>query len=298
MSLFAALAALVWSHFFPHHTPTPERLVQQWHTWLLEHFNAGHSRQGVLAWGAGVLLPALSLAFLASLLSDTQIALGWAFEVLILYFCLGFRAASFHAASVARALLEGDVSRAHAALRSWRPGCPHCSDASGISRITVEESLKASLSTLLGVLFWYFLFGVAGAVAYRLAYLCRDLWHGAAEFDRFALSASHVLDWLPVRAVAFSFAIVGNFQDALESWRGQAHAWGDENQGILLASGAGALGVQLGGDIAVSGGELLRPTVGMEEPAGPDGIERVIALVWRAAMLWMVVVGLLWLGSL
>ena len=147
-------------------------------------------------------------------------------------------------------------------------------------------------------LFWYFLLGVAGAVAYRLTLLCREIWHGEHAFDDFAERAGHFLDWLPVRAAAFSFAIVGNFQDALESWRGQSRSWGNENEGILLAAGAGALGVQLGGNIAVSGGELLRPVLGTEEAAGPDSIEGAIALTWRAAMLWLAVVGLLWLGSL
>lgn len=298
MILFATLTALIWSHFHPYASPIPRRLARRWHTWLLDSFNAGHHRQGVLAWGAGVLLPALGLGMLAGLLGDALLGLGWAFEVLVLYFCLGFREASFHATSVSRALAANDTARARATLDNWRPGSPPCGDNDGISRITIEETLKASLSTLFGVLFWYFLLGVAGAVAYRLAYLCRDLWHGEAEFDIFALRAIHVLDWLPVRAAGFSFAIVGNFQDALESWRGQAHVWGDENQGILLAAGAGALGVQLGGNIAVSGGELLRPTLGTEEPAGPENIGRAVALVWRAAMLWLAVVGLLWLGSL
>jgi len=298
MSLSAALAALIWSHFHPHKSLYPEHLAKQWHIWLLENFNAGHRRQGILAWGAGVLPPALGLAFLTGLLGDALTVLGWAFEVLVLYFCLGFREVSFHASSVSRALFEDDLTRARGALQGWRPGTPPVSDRDGISRITIEETLKASLSTLFGVLFWYFLLGVAGAVVYRLALLCRDLWHGAAEFGSFALRASHILDWLPARAAAFSFAIVGNFQDALESWRGQAHAWGDENEGVLLAAGAGALGVQLGGTLVVSGGELLRPTVGTEEPAGPDSIEGAIALAWRAAKLWLAVAGLLWLGSL
>lgn len=298
MSLFAALAALIWSHLHPHASPMPKRYARQWHLWLLESFNAGQHRQGVLAWGAGVLLPALGLGFLASLLGDAVVALGWAFKVLVLYFCLGFREASFHASSVSRALQDEDTDRARRTLENWRPGAPPCGDGDGLSRVTVEETLKASLSTLFGVLFWFFLLGVAGAVAYRLAHLCRELWHGEAEFDLFALRACHFLDWLPVRATAFSFAIVGNFQDALESWRGQAHAWGDENQGILLAAGAGALGVRLGGNLAMAGGELLRPVLGAEEPAGPDSVRGSIALVWRAAMLWLAVVGLLWLGSL
>lgn len=298
MSLSILLAALIWSHFHPHKPSLPEQVARRWHAWLLESFNAGQSRQGILAWGAGVLLPALGFGFLASLLGEVLVGLGWAFEVVVLYFVLGFREATFHAAGVSHALLADDLERARINLQRWRPGILPGGDSESLSRITIEETLKAALATLLGVLFWYFLLGVAGVVAYRLAFLCRDLWHGEPEFDHFAVRACHVLDWLPARLAAFSFAIVGNFQDALESWRGQAQAWGDENQGVLLAAGAGALGIKLGGNIAIAGGELLRPTLGLEEAPDPDSIEGAVALAWRAAMLWLAVAGLLWLGSL
>ena len=296
MSVAAVLAALFWSHWKPYRSTTPERLAAQWHAWLLENFNAGRSSQGVLAWGAGVLLPAFALAFLGGALGHS--VLGWAYGVLVLYFCLGFREASFHAASIACALREGDLPRARHKLKSWRPDAPPVEDANAIACITVEEILKASLTTLLGILFWYFLFGVAGVVVYRLAFLCRDIWHGEVEFERFALRAAHFLDWLPVRVAAFSFAIVGNFQDALDSWRGQAHAWGEENQGILLAAGAGALGVRLGGNLTVKGGGLLRPALGTDEPAGPESIEGGVALALRATVLWLALATLLWLGGL
>lgn len=298
MSLSIVLAALVWSHFYPNKPVLPDQVARQWHAWLLDSFNAGQRRQGVLAWGAGVLLPALAIGFLASLQADALAGMRWAFEVVVVYFVLGFREASFHAASIARALHEEDIARARDKLQAWRPGTLSCTDGESITRLTVEETLKAALSSLLGVLFWYFLLGVAGVVAYRLAFLCRDLWHDQPEFDVFAVRACEVLDWVPARVAAFSFAIVGNFQDALESWRGQAHAWGDENQGVLLAAGAGALGIGLGGGINVAGGELLRPPLGLEDAPGPDSIDGAIALAWRAAMLWLAVVGLLWLGSL
>ncbi len=298
MSLSIALAALIWSHFHPHKPELPERLALRWHAWLLDSFNAGQHHQGVLAWGAGVLVPALAIGLLASLLGDALAGLGWAFEVLVVYFVLGFREASFHAAAIARALQESNFERARDKLQAWRPGTLPAGDGDSIARLTVEETLKVALSSLLGVLFWYFLLGVAGVVAYRLAFLCRDLWHEQPEFDAFSVRACVVLDWIPARVAAFSFAIVGNFQDALESWRGQAHAWGDENQGILLAAGAGALGIGLGGGVTVAGGELLRPSLGLEDAPGPDSIDGAIALVWRAAMLWLAVAGLLWLGSL
>ncbi|PIV89513.1 MAG: hypothetical protein COW48_00005, partial [Hydrogenophilales bacterium CG17_big_fil_post_rev_8_21_14_2_50_63_12] len=40
MSLSAALAALIWSHFHPHKSLYPEHLAKQWHIWLLENFKA------------------------------------------------------------------------------------------------------------------------------------------------------------------------------------------------------------------------------------------------------------------
>lgn len=297
MSLAIVLAALIWAHFHPHKAVFPERMARQWHTWLLDSFNAGQRHQGMLAWGAGVLLPALGIGLFASLLGQVWTTLGWFFELVVLYYLLGFRAASFHAASIARALTHSDLEKARALLRNWHPDTLPGGDAESLSCITVEETLKAALSTLFGVLFWYLLFGVTGIVAYRLAYLCRDIWQGQDEFDRFAVLACQVLDWLPARMTAFSFAIVGNFQDALESWRGQAHTWGDENQGILLSAAAGALGIRLGGNLALAGGELLRPTLGLEEAPDSDSIAGVIALVWRATVLWLAIAGLFWLGS-
>lgn len=43
-----------------------------------------------------------------------------------------------------------------------------------------------------------------------------------------------------------SFAIVGNFEDAIYAWRNFAGRWKNRNIGILLASAGGAMGVRLG----------------------------------------------------
>ncbi|MFX7930477.1 hypothetical protein ABTK36_20180, partial [Acinetobacter baumannii] len=43
------------------------------------------------------------------------------------------------------------------------------------------------------------------------------------------------------------FAIVGNFEEAVNGWRRDAALWLHPNEGIILASAAGAVGLQLGG---------------------------------------------------
>lgn len=298
MNLFAVLAALGLEYLRPERPGQPRRGANEWMLWLLLKMNAGGEQHGALAWTLGVLAPSLIVVAVDVLLGGLWRPLSWAFDVVVLYFCLGFKSASFRAAGVARALRDDDVELARTLLSEWRPSLLAGIDETSLIRQTLEETLRQSMVRLFGVLFWFLLLGGAGAVLYLLTRLARDRWHAEPAFGVFAHHMTGWLDWFPVRIAAFSFAIVGNFQDALECWRGQAKGWGDENDGILLAAGAGALGLQLGGTIILHAGELVRPVVGMEETPGVEAVDAVVALIWRAALLWVAVLGLLWLGSL
>lgn len=298
MSLLILIAALVWERYRPQPPARPRLLAYQFMAWLMRNLNAGGEHHGVLAWSLGVLFPALAVAALAALSYRLWVPLGWAFEVVVAYFCLGFRHASYQAASVARALESGAPEQARTLLTDWRPHLLPAEDADGLVVQAAEETLRQSLLRLFGVLFWLIVLGPGGGVAYLLGHLARDRWHADAAFCRMAGRAAYLMDWLPARATAISFAIVGNFQDAFECWRGQARDWGDDNEGVLLASAAGALGLRLGGEIRLAGGVLQRPELGLGEAPTPDILDGVVALVWRAVLLWGAVLGLLWLGSL
>jgi adenosylcobinamide-phosphate synthase len=135
-------------------------------------------------------------------------------------------------------------------------------------------------------------------VLYLFTRLARDRWQSEPQFGTPVRHIAAWLDWLPARAMALSFAIAGNFVDAMESWRGQAWQWGEQNEGVLLASAAGALGMQLGGNLPLAEGELQRPQLGVGAPPDASALQTSIALVWRAALIWLAVVGLFWLGGL
>jgi adenosylcobinamide-phosphate synthase len=124
---------------------------------------------------------------------------------------------------------------------------------------------------------------------------------GASDaFARFATRAFEIIDWVPARLTALSFAAAGNFQDAVDCWRSQANAWADEAQGIILASGAGALGVKLGGELHEYGRVRYRPDLGTGEEADADFLTSAVGLIWRAMVVWMllllVVTVAYWLG--
>ena len=125
---------------------------------------------------------------------------------------------------------------------------------------------------------------------YRAAALLAQEWMGAApgddstplvrSLDVFGAPTRRMLallDFIPVRLTALSFAVVGDFEDAVDCWRRQAATWpvalGGTTIGTLLASGGGALGVVLGGPLPTLAGEPEpRPEMGAGEPVEPDMI--------------------------
>ncbi|RMO11215.1 AmpE protein [Pseudomonas cichorii] len=60
------------------------------------------------------------------------------------------------------------------------------------------------------VIFWYFLLGPVAALAYRLLALAAENGKTPALVER-ATQLRHAFDWIPVRLLAASFALVGNF---------------------------------------------------------------------------------------
>lgn len=298
MTLFSILAALIWDYLQPLRDPSPpSRMLDRYVGWLLTHVNAGMERHGLLAWSAGALAPALLAGLAGALLGQLLGLLEWAWNVVVLYFCLGFRQFGFAVADVARPLRQGDVARAQAKLMTWRPGAAQSMNANEVARSGIEQALLLALTRLFGVLFWFAVLGVFGALFYRLSGMCRDRWQAEPSFCAFPRRLAYYLDWLPARLAAFSFAIVGNFEDAMYCWRNQAGAWGERNEGVLLAAAAGALGVKLGGPITLPAGELLRPELGCGDIADADYLDGATSLIWRAVILWVGVIALLWLGG-
>jgi adenosylcobinamide-phosphate synthase len=122
----------------------------------------------------------------------------------------------------------------------------------------------------------------------------------------------NVIDHLPARLTAAGFAVVGNFEEAVACWRRDASLWLHPNEGIILASAAGAVGVQLGGAAAPGvtpdrsrtfDGASAPEQVSAEGstpglPPVAAHLQTVVALVWRSVVLWMLLVALLSLANL
>ncbi|HUF19788.1 MAG TPA: CobD/CbiB family protein [Burkholderiales bacterium] len=274
---------------------------------LSRHFNAGERQQGMVAWLLGVL-PWVVLSWIVFyLLLSISVLLAWAWNVAVLYVMMGFRQFSHGFTAITEALREGDLDRARAELSEWRTEPPDEYNSTEIAKVAIEEGLVGAHRHVFGVILWFLVLpGPAGAVLYRLSAVLHERWGRSTdeelgEFGAFARRAFELIDWIPVRVTGISFAIAGDFEDAIYCWRAQAQAWMNPDQGIVLASGAGALGVRLGETLHHHGTVSFRPEIGLGDEADANYMASATGLVWRALVTWMLIIGLAtvanWLGG-
>lgn len=272
---------------------------------LERSLNAGEYRNGALVWMIAVLpLGALSAAIHWFLIAKGSLVLALLFSVLVLYLTMGFRQFSHAFTSISKALREEDLDAARATLADWtnQPTSELTSDE--IAKLTIEQGVIDSYRYVFGTIFWFvalgWLVGPAGALVYRAACLLQQKWRSEESFGAFANWILSVMDYVPVRCVAVGFAIMGDFEDAVYCWRVQAKEWADYDYGILLASGAGALGVRLGDVVHQDHTVRFRPSLGMGETADANFLASAVGLVWRSVLLWLAIILLVsvaqWLG--
>lgn len=290
--------------------------------YLERQFDAGEAQQGAVAWLLAIVPAVLASWALFAALAAINPVLGLVFNVAALYVTMGFRQHSHFFTAIHSALKDGDLDTARRLLGEWRGYPCDTLSASEVARLAIEGAFVAAHRHVFGVMFWFLLLpGPSGAVLYRLALFLSHRWGGMARggqpgptlepglsgadlidagelprrtqdngpgrFGEFARRAFHALDWLPARSTAASFAIVGDFEDAVFCWRTQAARWPDPLLGIVLAAGAGALGLRLGMPIARGGVIEDRPEIGLGDGADTPFLDSVVGLIWRALVLWL-----------
>ncbi len=327
MSFFAVLFALLLEQVKPlprgnviHDTLTG------WMRWAARNFDAGRESHAWVVWCVTALAPALFTWAAFYALDRLSSPAGLAFDVGVLYLTLGFRQFSHYFTDIREALEHGDEPEARRLLSEWRHLDASELPASELLRHVIEHSLLAAHRHVFGVFFWFVLLsgfglGPAGAVLYRMAELASRYWAfksgDAALANNETLTALslrlfQLLDHVPARLTASGFAVVGNFEEAVNCWRRDAGLWKYDNEGVILAAAAGAVGVRLGGGSApgltpdrAKTFEAGAPPESAEASGSTPGavpqlahLRSVVGLVWRSVVLWMLLLALLSLANL
>jgi adenosylcobinamide-phosphate synthase len=266
---------------------------------LERYFNTGERRHGIAAWVAAILPLLGFVAWIYYLLDSFSPVLAWVWNIAVLYLTIGFRKFSQSFTDIKEALKIGDLPLARKQLRSSYGVLADELNSQEIARVAIEMGLIHSHRHVFAIIISFAMLpGPLGPVLYRSTELLNERWGGRPDsFGDFAVRAFDIIDWLPTRMTAMSFAITGNFEDAVYCWRAQAASWMNHNQGIILASGAGALGICLGDSLQEPGGEYYRPELGVGEKADMDFLQSAVGLVWRTLVLWLALILLLEIAS-
>jgi len=296
MVFLSLLAALLLEQVRPLRHDNPIYLsFGRWAGGLERYFNAGGYHHGIIAWLLAILPPFLITYAVHDWLQELSLLLAWLWNVLILYLTMGFRQFSRWFTEIMQALRNGQPTVGRDCLQRWSGEATAEFEADEVARVAIELGLIESHKHVFGTIAWFLVLGPAGAMLYRTVAMLNEKWGARrdpalGEFGRFAADVFFWLDWVPARLTAASFAIVGNFEDAVYCWRTQAGAWAVHTHGILLASGAGAMGVRLGNSLHQHGGLQFRPEIGTGEIADVGYMQSAVGLIWRALVLWMFVI--------
>ncbi len=248
---------------------------------------------GVVAWSV-VVLP---LVVLTVWLTQDASSSGLIIATLLLYVALGSQSLAQHAMAVSAALVNNDTAQARQQIQMMVSRDTATMQDSDISRATIESVLENGNDAIFAALFWFLLLGAPGVVLYRLANTLDAMWGYRNQryhaFGWFAARVDDVLNWVPARLTALTYALVGKTGQALNCWKTQAKQWKGFNPGVVMSAGAGALGLELGGAAQYHGQVVARPVLGQGKQPNALDIKRSVQLVQKSLWLWLTIIFLM-----
>ena len=308
MSFFAILIALLLEQARPlAHDNAVHSALRAWARLVRRNLDAGETIQGWLAWALAAGVPALLSALVYWALWRFSSVLAFVWLVAVLYVMVGFRQFSHHFTDIRQALETGDERGAREKLAKWLRVEAASLPRTELLRQVIEQAVLAAHRHVFGVLtcfgiFWVLGLGPFGAIFYRMVeYLSRN-WRERPDgtpSEAMRLAARQgwrVVDFLPARVTALGFAIVGNFEESVATWRGEAAQFGPGNDGVLLAATSGALGVRLSQTVDAGDFTDSELAATRTEPQ-LSHLASAVGLVWRSVVLWMLLLILLTLAS-
>ncbi len=256
----------------------------RWAATLERSLNRGRRRfaRGAIAW-------TLAVAPLTALAAQLAHPL-W--HVALLYVCLGLRSLGEHNVPIVQALRDGDLALARRLTARIVSRDTQQATPADLAKASTESILENGNDAVFGALFWFAVAGGPGVLAFRLANTLDAMWgYRTPRYQAFGWAAARiddVLNFIPARLTAASYVLFADDRRrAWRCWRTQAPGWPSPNAGPVMASGAGALGVALGGAATYDGVLEQRPQLGVGRAAGHADIARAWHLVLCVTWLWL-----------
>ncbi len=214
--------------------------------------------------------------------------LDFVFGFVVLFLCWGPRDLDADASHAARAGTVADRAEALSALGM------NAGDSAVRSTELVDGVFHAGLARWFGPMFWFVVFGPAGAVLYRLAQLLAqssELERLLSEAQRMGATRFHdALAWLPAQLMTLALALASDFDTVGKAWRSHHEAHGQGflhlDLGFLSATARACVEVDDVEFVADDGSPIRDPAV-----------EEARRLLWRVAIVWLAVLAIVVLAG-
>jgi AmpE protein len=306
MTLIAALVSLAVELFS---SDLEKRRTLHWFAdyaeWLRHRFGESAFWNGPAGILVILLLPLLVVGFLQHALWEFWFGLlALIFSIGVLLYSLRYQPVDKLVDDYVDASDAGDRDRARKVAGQILGGS--LPEGAG-SRPVVDAVLVQANERLFAVLFWFVILGPVGAVLYRLTWLLANPLHSglldqstpdldddSAGFVEAAQRLCGILEWIPARLVAVSYALTGSFEDAIHEWRNAyERSSGDfvqTNDAILCGTGVGALHI----DRYTVQAEDVEEAAALVEASA---VKAAQGLVLRTLVVWVSVIALMTLAG-
>jgi adenosylcobinamide-phosphate synthase len=260
--------------------------------WLEKRLNTGGSRLS----GAGCVIIVVGIPVLLVWILQWAIAgsyYQYLLDVIILSFVIGWQSMKEHALAIFTPLLDGDFENSRSELAKIVSRDTNQLNEQQLAGSTIESVLENGHDCLYASLFWFALLGPAGALLHRLINTLDAMWGYRNErYLKFGFAAARlddILGYPSARLTAFAYLLCGSSLSAIKSWRQQTGKHKSPNAGLVMATGAGALGIVIGGPVNYHGKMQDKPYLGLGRPAQASDIPRSIGLIQKGLLIWLVV---------
>jgi len=243
------------------------------------------------------VLPIVGLFFLiASTLSPYPIG-HFIFSAVVLYIAIGWQSLIAHARAVILPLKDRRLDDARFALSMIVSRDTAQLNETEIAQAATESVLENGADAIFAAVFWFYVGGVPAVVLYRLSNTLDAMWgYKNTKYLNFGWAAARLddlLNFIPARLTALSYAVAGNFSIALNCWRQQGFSWKSPNAGPVMAAGAGAINTSLGGATSYDGERQFRPSLGpiasQQTLASSKSIKNACNLVNKSLVIWLLI---------
>ncbi len=286
MNLISILAGLAMEYFLG---PLDRFRDSTWFETYMNWLELKCLRSPVWDGPVGVLLtialPVTALLLVSSLLGEISVVLPFLLSILVFVYCLGPNIDT-HLNNYVQAI-EGNMVEDIAVIEGSLNLKSDNQQYQGAEIVPI--ALLRAHDSIFGVIFWFIVLGMSGALLFSLSLILKRKFEGIRSGYAIAIDELHnILIWPSTRLLAVGFALSGSLVDTLEAWRKVEGDTFNCSQQVMIMAGLGAL------------------QYAEEAPEDDDHartryvqwIREVQALINRTLVIWLTALGILTLGHI